>query len=223
MSPVPDTDYVTTYQRELAPGLIDFACLLSSHEPPGDYGRRYLELGCGRGLSTNIHAAASPGTYVGIDASPSHITYASTLAEASGADVQVLVEDFASFAQRDDIEPFDYIVLHGIWSWVPEEARSNILRIIERRLHLTGVVYVSYDAMPGSAAKPPMRDLLQQRAKTAGVDAALGLAAELQDVKAAFFDDFARAGRLWQAVVDSPRACVMQDFLQPVWSAFYFH
>ena len=77
---VAEIDYTHGYYRELAPGLIDFALLLSGHEPPDRSSMRYLELGYGQGLSANIHAAAVAGEVWGADFNPAHAANAQSLA-----------------------------------------------------------------------------------------------------------------------------------------------
>ncbi|MEI9965043.1 MAG: hypothetical protein WDM92_10345 [Caulobacteraceae bacterium] len=69
---ISDLGYTHGYYGELSPALIDFALLLRGYEPPPRAGMRYLELGFGQGLSINIHAAAAPGEYWGVDVNPMH-------------------------------------------------------------------------------------------------------------------------------------------------------
>lgn len=213
-----DSEYILSYQAELAPAAIDFAVLLSGHRPPT--GRRYLELGFGRGRSINIHAAARPGDYSGVDFNPAHAEEAAALAEASGAPIRVFGESFGEFAARETIEPADYIVLHGIWSWTPPEARAAILAIIDRALAPGGVVSVSYDALPGAAAKAVVRDLLRMQ----GGDAATALAKlrALKDAEAGVFTNQKVAMALVERYAKHAPRFLEHDVLNPFWAPSYF-
>ena len=83
---------------------------------------------------------------------------------------------------------FDYIGLHGIWSWVSDENRRIIVDFIRRKLKVGGVLYVSYNTLPGWAAMVPLRHLLTEHAEImaapgrgtiARIDAALEFAERL--------------------------------------------
>jgi SAM-dependent methyltransferase len=63
-------------------------------------------------------------------------------------------ESFAEFASRD-LPEFDYIGLHGIWSWISDENRAVIVDFIRRKLKVGGVLYISYNTLPGWAPLPP--------------------------------------------------------------------
>src|ERR1700693_2545593 len=118
---VTDLDYTHGYYRELCPGLLRLACLSAGVAPPASPPLRYLELGYGRGLSINIHAAATTGEFWGTDFNPSQAGYARGLAEAAGSGAKLLDDSFAELAARPELPEFDIITLHGIWSWVSDE------------------------------------------------------------------------------------------------------
>ena len=126
------------------------------------------ELGFGQGVSTNIHAAASITTWYGTDFNPAQAAFAKELGETSTAHVNLYDESFAEFANRDDLPEFDYIGLHGIWSWISDENRSVIVDFIRRKLKVGGVLYISYNTQPGWAAMVPMRDLLTEHSEIMG-------------------------------------------------------
>ncbi len=168
---VAEIDYTHGYYRELAPGLIDIALLMSGHEPPDRSSTRYLELGYGQGLSANIHAAAAPGEFWGADFNPAHAVNARSLAASSGAEAKFFDNSFAEMAARDDLPEFDYIVLHGVWSWVSDDNRRAIVDIIRKRLKVGGVVYLSYNTLPGWAVGMPLRHMMTLHAETVGSDA----------------------------------------------------
>ncbi len=123
------------------------------------------ELGFGQGISVNIHAAASTCQWSGTDFNPSHAGFAREMAAASTAGARLYDQSFLDFCRRDDLPDFDYIALHGIWSWVSDENRTIIVDFIRRKLKIGGVLYISYNTQPGWAAAAPLRDLMTQHAE----------------------------------------------------------
>ena len=133
---VVDLDYTRGYFRELSPAHLRSVLLLAGMEPPGAAQPfTYYELGCGNGYSTALHAAASPhGRFCGVDFNPTHIHHAQKLAQDTGlGNVRFLEKSFAELLEFD-LEDADYIVLHGVWSWVGEEQRAQLLEFLRRRL-----------------------------------------------------------------------------------------
>jgi len=129
------------------------------------------ELGFGQGLSTNIHAAASINTWYGTDFNPSQASFAQELAKVSWSGAQLYDESFTEFCARD-LPDFDYIGLHGIWSWISDENRAIIVDFVRRKLKVGGVLYISYNTLPGWSSFAPMRHLMTQHAQIEGADGA---------------------------------------------------
>ena len=71
------------------------------------------------------------------------------MATASGAGAQLFDQSFAEFCNRGDLPHFDFIGLHGIWSWISDENRAVIVDFVRRKLAVGGVLYVSYNTQPG--------------------------------------------------------------------------
>jgi SAM-dependent methyltransferase len=227
----PDVGYTFGYFRELSPGLIDFALTLAGLAPPERAGMTYLELGYGQGLSAAIHAAACPGAYYGNDFNPDHAANAKVWAQVSGATADFTGESFAETAARDDLPDFDYIVMHGVWSWAPEPARAEILDIVRRRLKPGGVVYVSYNAQPGWAEILPLRHIMalvsgSDEATGADVppaiDAAFAFANQLHDAGAAYFTANPGAKPRLDAIGKLSRSHLAHDHFNPTWTPNYF-
>ncbi len=124
--------------------------------------RTACELGFGQGLGINVHAAASEIDWYGTDFNPSHAAFAQELARASGTPAHLFDQSFEQFCSRDDLPDFDFIGLHGIWSWVSESNRRIILDFISRKLKVGGVAFISYNTQPGWAPMVPLRDLISQ-------------------------------------------------------------
>ncbi len=164
---VADIGYTYGYYLELNPQRVKLAFLNAGFVAP-EFGNA-CELGFGQGLSANIHAAASVCSWQGTDFNPAQAGFAQELAAYSGADVHLYDETFDDFAKRD-LPEFDYIGLHGIWSWISDENRAVIVDFIRKKLKVGGVLYISYNTLPGWGTFAPMRHLMTQHAEIIGAD-----------------------------------------------------
>jgi SAM-dependent methyltransferase len=165
---VSDVDYTFGYYAELNPLRVRLAFANAGLVFP-QVGAA-CELGFGQGMSANLHSSASTVKWWGTDFNPSHAGFAQALAGASGAGAQLFDEAFADFCSRADLPEFDYIGLHGIWSWISDENRSVIVDFIRRKLKVGGVLYISYNTLPGWAAFAPMRHLMTEHAEVLGAE-----------------------------------------------------
>ena len=165
---VADIGYTFGYYPELNPLRLKLAFLKAGLAYP-ETGSA-CELGFGQGMSANIHAAASVTQWQGTDFNPSQAAVAQELAAASGANAQLLDDAFADFAQRPNLPEFDYIGVHGIWSWISDDNRAVMVDFIRRKLKVGGVLYISYNTLPGWAGFAPMRHLMAQHAEVLGSD-----------------------------------------------------
>jgi SAM-dependent methyltransferase len=116
-----------------------------------------------------MHAAASVCSWHGTDFNPSQAGFAQELAHVSGANAYLFDEAFDEFAKRD-LPEFDYIGLHGIWSWISDENRQVIVDFIRKKLKVGGVLYISYNTLPGWGTFAPMRHLMTEHADVIGAD-----------------------------------------------------
>jgi SAM-dependent methyltransferase len=163
---VADIGYTYGYYSELNPLRLKLAFLNAGLALP-ETGTA-CELGFGQGMSANLHAAASVTEWHGTDFNPSQAAFARELAEIAGSGAKLHDEAFADFARRPDLPDFDYIGLHGIWSWISDENRAVIVDFVRRRLKVGGVLYISYNTLPGWAAFAPMRHLMVEHAEVLG-------------------------------------------------------
>ena len=120
------------------------------------------ELGFGQGVSLNMHAAGSEMEWHGNDFNPSHAFVARELADHSGASAHITDQSFAEFRRRKDLPQFDYIGVHGVWSWISDENRREIVDFVKANLKVGGVLYVSYNVQPGWAGFIPLRNLMME-------------------------------------------------------------
>lgn len=155
---VADIDYTYGYYPELNPLRVKLAFLYKGLEFP-EVGTA-CELGYGQGLGSNMLAAASKVTWWGTDFNPSHAAFAQELGAISGA--RLFDESFNEFCRRTDLPDFDFIALHGIWTWISNENRAIIIDFIRRKLKVGGVVYLSYNTLPGWSTPAPLRHLMSE-------------------------------------------------------------
>lgn len=163
---VVDIPYTYGYYPGMNPARLPLAFAFHGLQAPAIH--TACELGFGQGLSTNFHAAASTTQWWGNDFNARQAAFAQELAAASGSGAQLEDSSFSHFCRRDDLPDFDFIALHGIWSWVSQDNRDLILDFIDRKLKPGGVLYVSYNTQPGWSAFMPLRDLLVQHTQLAG-------------------------------------------------------
>ncbi|MGV7208640.1 class I SAM-dependent methyltransferase [Oxalobacteraceae bacterium A2-2] len=160
-----DIEYTAGFYVEQSPHHLNVVCALNGVEPlPLERGFDYCELGFGRGLTVNLLAASYPqGRFYAADFNPAHVAGARELAAAAELPNLTLLEhSFAELAAgaAGGLPQFDFITLHGIYTWVTAENRAHIAAFIARYLKPGGVAYVSYNAMPGWTSSLPLQRLL---------------------------------------------------------------
>jgi SAM-dependent methyltransferase len=128
--------------------------------PPPVTACRVLELGCAAGGNLIPMAEALPdSTFVGIDLSARQIAQGrQVIQDLELRNVRLVA---GSILEVDESwGPFDYILCHGVYSWVQAEVRDKILAVCAHHLTGQGVAYVSYNTYPGWHIRRVMRDLL---------------------------------------------------------------
>ncbi|MFV2090937.1 MAG: methyltransferase regulatory domain-containing protein, partial [Pseudomonadales bacterium] len=163
-----DSNYPTTYFRELSPSWLNYVVSLNGTKSV-DLQRSftYLELGCGHGYSSLIHAAAFPeGTFHACDINAAYIEAARSRASANVVDNIHFHNTSFKDLPGQNLPQFDFIVLHGVYSWVDEAVRQEIRALIRTCLNPGGLVYVSYNCLPGWSTEVPLRKLLVELARS---------------------------------------------------------
>ncbi len=129
---------------------------------------RVLELGCGTGGNLIPLAQIIPtATFVGIDYAHRQILQGQAIADMVG--LSNLRLKAMSLAEVDEeLGEFDYILCHGVYSWVSDENQRHILRIISQHLAPNGVAYVSYNTFPGWHLRGLIREILCYQTKGVG-------------------------------------------------------
>lgn len=182
------------------------------------------ELGFGQGDSINLHAASSMTQWYGTDFNSAHASYAQELAVASGAAVRIFDQSFAEFCCRADLPDFDFIAMHGVWSWVSDQNRGIIVDFIRRRLKAGGVLYVSYNVAQGHAAFVPVREVLTGHAEmmigrdaASRIDSALDFAEHLLAANPLYAQANPEAAKRLSTIKSGDRAYVAHEYFNRDW------
>lgn len=226
---VADIAYTYGYYGELNPLRSALALLSAGYAPP-KIGTA-CELGFGQGISVNVHAASSAVKWYGTDFNPEQVVFARELADAAGAGAQLFDDSFAEFVARQDLPEFDYIGLHGIWSWISSENQALIIDFVRRKLKVGGVLYISYNTFPGWAGFAPMRHLLTQHAAVLGapgegvvgrVDHSVKFAEQLLAAKPAYARSFPQLSNRLEKIKGQDRHYLAHEYFNRDWQPMYF-
>ena len=131
-------------------------------------GARILELGASCGGNLIPQALYYPeATFTGIDLSGVQVQHGNEIIKSIGlTNVTLLEKDILDI--DESFGTFDYIIVHGIWSWVPDVVKDKILSICNKNLSDNGIAYVSYNTYPGWKRLEQLRDIMlysEKRAK----------------------------------------------------------
>ncbi len=225
-----DVAYTFGYYRELSPVFQRFCLLVNGIAPPSTEQPTYCELGFGQGVSINVHAAASQGRFVGNDFNPEHAAYAADMATKSGSNALLTDDSFEQMLNRSDLPQFDYISLHGIWSWVSLENQRFIVDFAQRKLKPGGVLYVSYNCFPGWAPYIPLRqafalhDRFTDRSKPATdrVNSALEFTERMFAAKPRYAASVTGAADRLKSIKDQSRNYLAHEYFNREWNTMYF-
>jgi SAM-dependent methyltransferase len=220
-----DVPYVRAFVRELAPAWLDHVAILSGVAPPARQGGfAWCDLGCGQGVTAVMLAAMHPaGEFYGIDMMPAHIDHARRLAAEAGiANAEFHAAGFGAAAGLD-LPQFDYIVAHGVYSWVSAQARADLRCFIDRHLKPGGLVYISYNALPGRAADLPLQRLVRALGESRDgnsierVAAALRIVNSVRELKAPALAASLMLARINQQTDNFAAAYLAHELLAPHW------
>ena len=152
--------YESGPQYPTHPNCLATVATLMGMQPPDVGHARVLELGCGNGGNLIPMAATLPDSrFLGIDLSPRHISQGVTWIRMAGLDnIELRAANLLDLS--GELGQFDYIICHGVYSWVPAPVREKILCICRDQLTSQGVAYISYNTYPGWHFRGIAKDML---------------------------------------------------------------
>ncbi|GAB1430820.1 class I SAM-dependent methyltransferase [Ignavibacteria bacterium] len=178
--PYPGAAFSQTHPSRLAA-----VAILHGVDAPDSQNCRVLELGCSDGGNLlNIAYTLPDAECVGIDYAPVHITAAErSVAALNLKNCRFYTADILNLPQN--LGSFDYIITHGVYSWVPPDVQQAIMRIYAELLTPHGIGYISYNAYPGWHGYRMIREVLESGIPpTADIYERIGASRTfLQDVK----------------------------------------
>ncbi|HVG39514.1 MAG TPA: methyltransferase domain-containing protein, partial [Pyrinomonadaceae bacterium] len=202
--------------------------ILHGMEPAPVDACRVLELGCGIGGNLIPMANQLPDSvFVGLDLSESAIQHGRQIVAALGMkNVELRCGDIMEVGP--DEGQFDYIIAHGVYSWVPPFVREKIFSILKHNLAPAGVAYLSYNCYPGAHLRNIARDLMVYHVR--GIDDSRE---QIQQARAAmkFLHEANVEHETYRAVVceqfervsKTPDEVLFHDDLEEVSVPFYLH
>jgi methyltransferase-like protein len=209
------------------PGRLETLGRLFGLTPAAAVSCRVLELGCGDGGNALSIAQSLPGaSVIGIDAAATAIARGMSLLGAAGLEnVELRCEDLERLPE--DLGSFDYIVAHGVYSWIPPRVRSALLACCRARLNPAGIAFISYNAYPGSYLRDMARDILRYHLRNVEdpqerLDAAHTLMRTMVAIEEP--TPYARVLREhMQRMLRASDALLLHDDLAEISTPFYFH
>src|SRR5690606_28563248 len=122
---------------------------------------RVLELGCSSGGNILPLAELYPeSSFTGVDLSEKELEEGRAQIEATGLNNVTLIHKSVNDIGKD-LGEFDFIIAHGLHSWVPPDTQGHIIRVCKENLSPNGVAYVSYNTYPGWNLVNSVRDMMR--------------------------------------------------------------
>ncbi|MBP1822557.1 class I SAM-dependent methyltransferase [Mycobacterium sp. OAE908] len=155
------TPYTSVSFPPSAPGQLAAVAHLFGLATPDVSTARVLEIGCATGGNIIPFAAAHPqARVVGLDLSQVQVDLGRAKVDALGLDnVQFVAGDIAQM-DLTTLGQFDFIIAHGVYSWVPQDVQEALLAAFRTLLAPDGVAYMSYNVYPGWKTKEVLRDAM---------------------------------------------------------------
>lgn len=221
--PYPSLPFAYTQPSNLAA----LACLFGLRAPAAETAR-VLELGCASGGNIIPLAARFPcARFVGIDLAQRQVDEGCRrIAQLGLTNVELRQDDLA--AARLSGETFDYVICHGVFSWVPKATQDSILRLCAQVLAPEGLATVSYNVLPGWHLRSVIRDICLHHVGSTGSprDRVAGARRLLEEIAESVGEtdpyglllrrEAKRISRL-------PAAYVLGEFLAPDNTPLHFH
>jgi SAM-dependent methyltransferase len=152
--------------RQTHPNHLCALARLHDVSAPDPRASNVLEIGCASGGNLIPMAEQLPGAnFTGLDLSARQIGMAKRAARDSALDnVAFIHADICEFEGPHD--GYDYVIAHGVYSWMPEKARTALLSFCAKKLAPNGVAYISYNTYPGWHLRGTVRDMMLYHAQS---------------------------------------------------------
>ncbi|MGE5569716.1 MAG: methyltransferase regulatory domain-containing protein [Rhodospirillales bacterium] len=185
---------------------------------------RVLEIGCGNGANLIPMALTLPDSrFTGIDLARTAIETARATAKALAA-ANCRLEHLDLMDLTPDFGEFDYIIAHGVYSWVPAAVRDKLLAVCRANLAPDGVAYVSYNTYPGCRLREITRDMMRYHTRGIAVpEDKLNSALELVRTMSAAEPAVAALCEELKAVLSREPTVLFHDDLADTNHPVYFH
>ena len=131
---------------------------------------RVLELGCAQGLNLIPLAFHFPQSeFIGLDLAQNQIDSGNAMIEALGLkNIRLMATDFSNHSLGSLL--FDYIIAHGLFSWIPQALQETLLQTCKELLSPQGLCYISYNTYPGWKLQEPLRDMALYHSKQGNLE-----------------------------------------------------
>jgi methyltransferase-like protein/2-polyprenyl-3-methyl-5-hydroxy-6-metoxy-1,4-benzoquinol methylase len=160
-----ETPYQSYPYAQSSPEKLATLGTLFGMNPPKIETASILELGCAEGGNIIPHAVHYPkGKYVGVDLSKVQIDAGQKHIKEMGLK-NVELKHLSITDIDDSFGKFDYIICHGVLSWVPDFVQEKIFEIAKKNLNKNGIAYISYNTLPGWNMVRTVRDMMLYHSK----------------------------------------------------------
>jgi methyltransferase-like protein/SAM-dependent methyltransferase len=190
---------------------------------------RVLELGCAGGGNIIPMAYNLPqGRFVGVDLSRRQLEYGWNLVQQLKL-TNIRLEHMSISDINGDFGQFDYIICHGVFSWVPPDVQDKILAVCNQNLSPTGIAYISYNCLPGWNFIKSIRDMMLYH--VAGFDDPAEKAEQARNMLQFIINSQDRSDKAYTTYLKSEMevlsrhqdSYLLHDHLEDINDPIYFH
>lgn len=223
-----DVAYPHHFQAQATPNWLSFVATALGRAVP-DISRAYrsCELGCGQGYAAVINAAANPnGHFVAVDINPRHIEHGRALAAAAGVgNIEFVEANFSDFAKACEVASFDFVISHGVYSWVSPAVQGEMRKVVAQLLKPGGLAYLGYMSQPGLFFLGPLQQMFRRQVQAATgsleqrVSAALSLLQRMASANVGFFAEHPQAAIYLQSLAGRHVHYVAHELLNEHWAS----